>query len=282
MNHHHNELGVTLTGSNFRLEYEEDVPYTTKKIIDSTNKILDSKFGKLIKPEIKSPKKLTLQEQEELKNLKTLQEEAIHTALPDFLSFEDLFSKKDQDRINELQRTGGIQPTQTNETLKESINDVKMHYGGDKNNASLLSIELDKKTTTLNNLKEILNIKPDDWATNNAIKKTQVKIDELKETIKKLGGKKEYTSQALINTKIAALKEIAKKYPRSLIRGEVKSVYTHEGTSGAYDFLPFQKVPKVLLQEKLNDIKSMGDKLTSEAKDKAQSMSKDGKLSIDC
>ena len=40
----------------------------------------------------------------------------------------------------------------------------------------------------------------------------------------KIDSKKEYTSQALINTKIAALKEIAKKYPRSLIRSEVVSI----------------------------------------------------------
>ena len=33
--------------------------------------------------------------------------------------------------------------------------------------------------------------------------------------------KKEYTSQALINTKIAKLKEVARKYPRSLITSKV-------------------------------------------------------------
>ncbi|NDB86474.1 MAG: hypothetical protein EB127_27820, partial [Alphaproteobacteria bacterium] len=32
------------------------------------------------------------------------------------------------------------------------------------------------------------------------------------------------TEQALINTKIADLKEVAKKYPRSLIRSEVKQI----------------------------------------------------------
>ena len=50
--HHHNELGISLTGSNFRLEYDEDIPYTTKKIINSINSILDQKYGKLVKPEI--------------------------------------------------------------------------------------------------------------------------------------------------------------------------------------------------------------------------------------
>ena len=44
------------------------------------------------------------------------------------------------------------------------------------------------------------------------------------------------TEQALVNTKIAALKEVAKKYPRSLIRSEVKSIFYNEGTL-------LQKVP---------------------------------------
>ena len=44
--HHHNELGISLTGNNFRLEYDNDIPYSTKKIIDSINSILDQKYGK--------------------------------------------------------------------------------------------------------------------------------------------------------------------------------------------------------------------------------------------
>src|SRR5690606_7660689 len=54
--HHHNELGISLTGSNFRLEYDEDIPYSTKKIIDSINSILDQKYGKLVKPVIEIKK----------------------------------------------------------------------------------------------------------------------------------------------------------------------------------------------------------------------------------
>ena len=58
--HHHNELGISLNGTNFRLEYDENIPYQTKKIIDSVNSILDQKYGKLVKPEIEKSKKETI------------------------------------------------------------------------------------------------------------------------------------------------------------------------------------------------------------------------------
>ena len=41
--HHHNELGISLNFSNFEIEVDEDVPYTTKKIIENINKILQQK-----------------------------------------------------------------------------------------------------------------------------------------------------------------------------------------------------------------------------------------------
>jgi hypothetical protein len=61
--------------------------------------------------------------------------------------------------------------------------------------------------------------------------------------------KGDYTSQALINTKIAALKEANKKYPRSLIRSSIKKIKEvlydeaiHESLFEE-DELPFQKIP---------------------------------------
>ena len=52
---HHNEIVIGLTPYNFRISYEENVPYELKKLIDNFNKILDDKYGKLVKPEIKKP-----------------------------------------------------------------------------------------------------------------------------------------------------------------------------------------------------------------------------------
>lgn len=155
--HHHNELGIELTGSNFRLEYDKDVPYSTKKLINSINSILDQKFGKLVEPEITNNPK---------------------------------------------------QPTQTKENLKESIESVKENI-----------------------------------------------VHKPKE--------KEYTSQALINTKIAALKKASKKYPRSLIRSEVRqsSMSPHTVNDLFKDELPFQKVQN---SEKIENLKKEREKLINE------------------
>ena len=49
---HHNELGIVLTGNNFRLTYDDNIPYHTKQLIDNINSILDGKYGKLNKPNI--------------------------------------------------------------------------------------------------------------------------------------------------------------------------------------------------------------------------------------
>jgi len=296
LNHHHNELGIVLTGNNFRLEYDEDIPYTTKKIIDGINKILDQKYGKLVKPEIKTPKKLTIQEKEELQNLKDLQTEALKTALPDFLSFEDLFSKKDQDRINELQKTEGIQPTQTNETLKESINSVRNKLGLTKNPTQfkhddfalndIVTVEGKKgkyKLSNFNNSEGEIGI---------GITETFWDLDPVDNefdpdtnpdglhplfnvptgvmTLVKDKKQKEYTSQALINTKIAALKEVAKKYPRSLIRNEVKKIddtpFDDSVDLFGLDDLPFQKLSEEekfankLFEEAMNTEQNQIDK----------------------
>lgn len=48
----YNELGVEITPTNFRLEYDDNIPSSTKKIIDNFNKILDDKYGELVKPEV--------------------------------------------------------------------------------------------------------------------------------------------------------------------------------------------------------------------------------------
>ena len=53
---------------------------------------------------------------------------------------------------------------------------------------------------------------------------------------------KEYTEQALINTKIAKLKEVAKNHPRSLIRSEVRPISNNSNLGFAGNELSFQKV----------------------------------------
>ncbi len=43
LSHHHNELAIALNFSNFEFEVDEDVSYTTKKIIENVNKVLQQK-----------------------------------------------------------------------------------------------------------------------------------------------------------------------------------------------------------------------------------------------
>lgn len=270
--HHHNELGISLTGNNFRLEYDENIPYSTKKIIDSVNSILDQKYGKLVKPDIN--KKQTGEqwsvfdtyEQKSIKYFNTEKEaiKYLNNELP-YDEYRYVVSAK--------QRLFGIQPTQTNETLKESI--------------SFIQQKLDSRVDAIPD-KFVTKGKYKGYATDTWFYKkdgewymkyvpfdapfeTEVEsydiqkmsevglgIDEVWESylstnpegVEDLQVKqKEYTSQALINTKIAKLKEVAKKYPKSLIRSEVTPIPVNYGRVAKgevlfeLDELPFQKLP---------------------------------------
>ena len=345
LSHHHNELGITLRGNNFRVEIDTKILnkknsnkyYSIKKIVDSINSILDQKYGKLVKPEIKKPKKLTIQEENELENLKKLKTESLKMSLPDFLSPSDLFSKKDQDRLNELQQgefitkyivasvdpadnvryktfeneedaiaykeyletnnpyldsdiiikklPSGIQPTQTKDTLVESIESIK-----DKvTNEYKLTLEPITKEQYDNAVEESFAKSNDvigDFTEDGEIYYVDV-TDTLRyrkdstgyyaEKYDKIS--KEYTGQALINTKIVKLKEVAKKYPRSLIRSEVKPINTSQYTSlfNETDDLPFQKVPtynpetksKTELLDEFNKLIEVSEKMGTKYPDDA-------------
>lgn len=349
LSHHHNELGITLRGNNFRVElnrkklnnaytvYDDSKYYNIKKIVDNINSILDQKYGKLVKPEIKKLKKLTIQEENELENLKKLKTESLKTSLPDFLSPSDLFSKKDQDRLNELQQgelvtkyivasldpadnityktfeteedaisykeyletnspyldsdiiikklPSGVQPTQTEDTLVESIDSIKYKV----TNEYKLTSEPITKEQYDNAVKESLAKSNDiigDFTEDGEIYYVDV-TDTLRyrkdstgyyaEKADKIS--KEYTGQALINTKIAKLKEVAKKYPRSLIRSEVKPINTSQYTSlfNEADDLPFQKVPtynpetksKTELLDEFNKLIEVSEKMGTKYPDDA-------------
>jgi hypothetical protein len=260
--HHHNELGITLTGNNFRLEYDENIPYQTKKIIDGVNKILDQKYGKLVKPEIsKYSQKLTNEEvlrtadfsnseMDEQEALDYLKKAPIGRTVPlknnkRYIQGEegDRYLLED-DSSNSVIKLGedswsiqnNIQPTQTKDNLKESIESVKNKL---KTFSDYYQIDFDGNNwVILGQENEFVGL----WENKKDAEKELNKIQPKK-------SQKEYTSQALINTKIAALKEVAKKYPRSLIRNEVRKSNTSSSQElydqfGA-DELPFQKVPLV-------------------------------------
>ena len=271
--HHHNELGIVLTGNNFRLEYDEDIPYTTKKIIDGINKILDQKYGELIKPKIEKSSGYT----EKLSFLN--QELEYHRMFKDEEPKAKIAYLETLKKIEELKREGvtGIRPTQTNETLKESIDSVKDNVLGKRNELNspysqrLKALEYykDYKIEKDENGKWWLKVKntlPSWYSTKEKAEEHVLKsIKDLEEELEENKPKtpqKEYNEQALINTKIAKLKEVAKKYPRSLIRSEVKR---QTNSFGGYvqdqdlfpDDLLFQKIPSFNLSEKSAELKAL-------------------------
>lgn len=280
--HYHNELGITLTGSNFRLEYDNDIQYSTKKIIDSINSILDQKYGKLVKPEIKKRESYKVYEVvdeyygEELEPIviKTfnskIDAESYAKELNDKEGYKnDEFGLKY--RVRENLNTKGIQPTQTNETLKESIERVGNKLEVRHIETIFHIYKKDELEIVLDNTQDIAPVYVIQTKKKNTkgfpidsdfhIFKTEDEaskyIDNQYANLEPIQPKSEYISQALINTKIAKLKEVAKKYPRSLIRSEVRRIQKHDywwqQDKNLFEpsELPFQKVPSEKLLDNL-------------------------------
>jgi len=244
LNHHHNELGIQLTGNNFRLEINKEVLnetdgkeyYKIKAWVDKINSILDQKYGKVVKPEIKNRNTSIINKKDELRlnEIDSLMIKLSADYNKGLITLDEVKKlkeplKKERNLLDLKRNDSAIQPTQTNETLKEKLTDVAFRVA-----------DLYEEGDTSGGGKNYL---------------ASFGSPEFKQ--------KEYTGQALINTKIAALKEVAKKYPRSLIRSEVKSIKASAfAGSEMYnagfdpDELPFQKLsksPKEILQEKLNE-----------------------------
>ncbi len=273
--HHHNELGISLTGSNFRLEYDENIPYSTKKIINSINSILDQKYGKLVKPEIKKAEI----EKYRVKEVQYFEGEF-------FEDFKEFNTKEEAEEYVEskkyfsgnrltIEKYSGKQPTQTRENTT-SIKSVKSKYNLLDTEYGTLDLNEEELTSAedyLNSLKTatiILNdssvnneyVNANKWFINiegnypdgnfNTKKEAEDylkdKVQKAQNTLNKLKSKpkKEYTSQAEINTKVAALKKGARKFPRSLIRSEVRPINNNYNYNLDFisDELPFQKLSK--------------------------------------
>jgi hypothetical protein len=257
--HHHNELGISLTGNNFRLEYDDNIPNTTKKIIDSINSILDQKYGKIIKPEIKK------QEQQIIKY--GLFSKGANDILDEFNTKEEAQTAVDFN--NKLLIDGGesadysvvpiknigIQPTQTKNNIKEDIKDVRekirkqydetIFHKYSKDELEIVPFEDQKGYFIIQTKQKNANGYPLDDTINIFKSEDLAKahIEKNYNELKTIKPKPDYTTQALINTKIAALKEIAKKYPRTLIRNEVKPINELKSFNQfEIDELPFQKL----------------------------------------
>jgi hypothetical protein len=218
LNHAHNELGIELTGSNFRLEYDSDIPYSTKSLIDNINKILDQKFGKIKKPKYGKGKRTGIKPtQIETKTVNEIMDSMSlkNKVLPDKFvlrnkgtryNSDTWFYREDGSWFMKYVEYGGSfesEPTQEPTKMSEvglGVSEVWESY---------------------------LEINPD--------------------ANKLLPEKEVFQSQAEINAKIGALKLAQRKYPRSLIRSKiVRSQYPNLISKNIFDFndeLPFQLVP---------------------------------------
>ena len=279
--HAHNELGIVLNGNNFRLEYDEDITYQTKKIVDNINSILDQKYGKIVKPDIE---KL-------ISKLVSTYKITAETPYGDYytvpnVSFSDKQSaekwikeqyEKGNDEVGYTikQIIKGIAPKITDKNLKESINSIKTNLDILENDDLIgnkeyiaeeehyiqeMKLHLIPKIQPNGKWKIIFEtssfIPKEEYDTKaEALEEIKSKIEKREKDLYRIkNGKndKPYTSQALINTKIAVLKEVAKKYPRSLIRSEVKKGYDMFG-----DDLPFQKIPSKSKKQKIATFKEI-------------------------
>jgi len=151
-----------------------------------------------------------------------------------------------------------IQPTQTNKTLKESIESVKEKNKSISKDTFILQYSKEKGyyyqmfdiqafDSTKKYSQNKLNSKE------NSFKTEQEATNWLDSIIKEfniINKTKEHASQALINTKIAALKEVAKKYPRTLIRSEVKATKEYKSS---FDTV-YQKLPSKEELVKQNEV----------------------------
>ena len=244
---HHNEIVIGLTPYNFRISYEENVPYEIKKLIDNFNKILDDKYGKLVKPEIN---KIQVGEQYsvfdtyEQKNIKSFatEKEAVYY-LNNELPYDEY-----RYVVSSKQKIYGKQPTKTKENTT-SIESVKSKLGIDTPNnfrhedfsigdvVTIEGIEGEYKIYEYEDSEEEIgvgttevfyNLEPVDESTlfdpetnPEGTGRPYFRVPTSK--MKKVSNvkEKEYTSQAEINLKVAALKEVARKYSRSLITSKV-------------------------------------------------------------
>lgn len=247
--HHHNELGIELTNTNFRLEFDDNVPYEIKQLVNSVNSILDEKYGKIVKPEINT--------RIDRNNISNVDIE-IQTLSGNFIK-DKSFNNIDEAELYAIDKWGkdwilngkvkfnrsygkGIQPTQTKQNTSsigsvsnkidernKLIPDKFVTKGKDKGYSSdtwfykengewyMKYVDFDKPFNTEVDSHDITKMS-DAGLSIDEIWESYVKVNpEISEKL----DEKEYTQQALTNTKIAKLKEVAKKYPRSLITSKV-------------------------------------------------------------
>jgi hypothetical protein len=289
--HHHNELGINLTGKNFRLEYADGIPYSTKRIVDNINKILDQKYGK-----INNKRALELQEKGKVLSLPTgfRKGAELNVIKSDFdgkyyieewskdvfgnTASELVMKNKDTselysfDNINDaydlidIVKKGvpqkspeAIEPVKTVDntsklTIPQEFEFEDEDFEIDPSAATMWEGELPDSFTPLDGglvyregetwMYEDIHGYVNEIDSEDYVRYAYQAVVPKQEKEKQEESK--YHRQAIINKRVDALKKVAKKMPRSLIKSKVINNLAYdlnESDSLTDDIFVFQKMP---------------------------------------
>jgi hypothetical protein len=230
----YNEIGLRLTGTNFRFEYDSKTPYQQKKMADRLNAVLDEKYGKIKESKIYDNPKQPSQTKKNLKD-----------------SIENVANKYQSLRIT-VDETGNIDYiTDFHNINKAEANNIlnkisnKQSFKILNNNFYYGKVFIGEDSETGEPFYEEDWLKEIDSGESSASKD----IEYINKGLNKVISNKEYTSQAEINTKVVALKGGKRQFQRSLIRSEVRKDVVSKLNQQDMDLgfdpeeLPFQKLP---------------------------------------
>jgi len=250
----HNELGIELTSSNFRIEYDNNVPIKLKKLVDSINSILDERYGKIIKPEININQEKTYknyyEETDSEYTITYVKQENDYkvTWYEDKYKDSESIIKEEIIALDEAVQFKpellqlGIEPTQTDKNTK-SISKFRDEFFYRYNR------ELNRYSVRYDYSSSSFGIY--DSSTRKYTSEKRFKTEKEAEKFFRANYKIEYKKQLLINSKVARLKEVAKKYPRSLISSDV----INDTQSDIIQYQQSKLTPKQQLQQKLNELR---------------------------
>jgi hypothetical protein len=264
--HGHNELGIELSTTNFRLEYDDTVSSEVKKIVNAINSMLDQKYGKIVKPNIAKEGETQLGyelslfiNQEDfmiLEMYSTLEEAEENLKIAKEYHKDDLIGSGGEFKITP-RKVKGIPPKQTEENTS-SIDSII---------SELLPKAIKEESISS---EEYSNAKVDEWTEDgetfykdidDSIRLVRKGLIYKKEILSR-PTQNEYTEQALINLKIAKIKDSYKKYPRIFITSKVYNFTSRKTVSRNFGLKvkEGEKSEKLTTKDLLNEIETLEKK----------------------
>jgi len=263
--HDHNELGIELSTTNFRLECDDTVSFEVKKIVNAINSVLDQKYGKIVKPNIVKEGETQLgyelslfvnQDEFILETYSTLEEAEENLKIAKEYHKDDLIVSGGEFRITP-RKVKGIPPKQTEENTS-SIDSII---------SELLPKAIKEESISS---EEYYNAKVDEWTEDGETFYKDIddsirlvrKGSIYKKEILSQPTQKEYTEQALINLKVAKIKESYKKYPRIFITSKVYNFTSRKTVSRNFGLKvkEAEKSEKLTTKDLLNEIETLEKK----------------------